>query len=918
MHIVIRVLVFGALSLGAIAVYAQAPTTLNDFFLPGSQPFESGSIENPGRCENCHAGYDQPVEPGFNWRGSMMAQAARDPLLYACMAIAEQDAPGSGDLCIRCHTPKGWLEGRSEPTDGSALTSDDREGVQCDACHRMVKPTDIGVNPYPDDSAYTATTYPQDQSYLQAIVAIPDVEANGGYIADSDGNPKRGPYDETTARHDFYPSPFHRESDICGNCHDVSNPAFSRDSADSYTPNAFDAPHPDSANPYAMFPIERTFSEWKVSAYNTPEGVYAPQFGGNKDTVRSCQDCHMRDVTGAGCDKNDAPIRDDLGLHDMTGGNTFIPLIIDAAFPGETSQEALDSGIVRARRMLQLATSMDVVSTPDGRQHRVTVTVTNETGHKLPSGYPEGRRMWLNVRAYDGSANLVYESAAYDTDSAELSHDADAKIYEIKPGLTEELASTVGLPAGIGFHFVLNDTVFKDNRIPPRGFTNANFEAIQSAPRAYAYADGQYWDDTEYLIPGNATDIEVTLYYQTTSKEYVEFLRDENVTNHWGQTLYDLWAANGKSTPEMMNTRSISVSPIAGNQPPVLDPIGDKSTDENSLLAFTVTATDPDGTTPSLSAESMPSGAAFSDNGDGSGDFSWTPTYGQAGTYDVIFKATDDSLAVDSEVVAITVNNVNRPPVLDSIGDRTVAAGTTLDIPVTASDPDGTVPALLADSLPAEASFTDHGDGTGTFSWTPSTADEGAHNVLFSATDGSLADSELVAITVTVGNVAPVLDSIGDKTAVAGELLAFDISGHDSDGDSVMFRTENLPAGATLTENGWDAGLSVYTATFEWLPEEADTGTYTGLRFVADDGSLIDDEHISITVESSFLCGDVNGSGDGPNVADITYMVDFLFRGGPEPPNRDAADVNGSGGINVTDLTVLVDFVFRGGPAPTC
>jgi hypothetical protein len=36
------------------------------------------------------------------------------------MAIANQDARSSGDLCIRCHSPFGWMEGRSNPTDGSA------------------------------------------------------------------------------------------------------------------------------------------------------------------------------------------------------------------------------------------------------------------------------------------------------------------------------------------------------------------------------------------------------------------------------------------------------------------------------------------------------------------------------------------------------------------------------------------------------------------------------------------------------------------------------------------------------------------------------------------------------------------------------------------------------------------------------
>jgi hypothetical protein len=63
--------------------------------------------------------------------------------------------------------------------------------------------------------------------------------------------------------------------------------------------------------------------------------------------------------------------------------------------------------------------------------------------------------------------------------------------------------------------------------------------------------------------------------------------------------------------------------------------------------------------------------------------------------------------------------------------------------------------------------------------------------------------------------------------------------------------------------------------------------------------------------------GDVNYDFGGPNVADLTYLVDYLFRAGPTPPCVDESDVNGDGGNpNVADLTYLVDFLFRSGPPP--
>jgi hypothetical protein len=114
--------------------------------MPGSQPGQSGVASGPDRCDNCHGGYDAAVEPGGNWRGSMMAQSFRDPIFLATLTVANQDSiwalgnPNAADICIRCHTPSGWLEGRSDPTNATTLTGVDFDGVQCDYCHRSVDP----------------------------------------------------------------------------------------------------------------------------------------------------------------------------------------------------------------------------------------------------------------------------------------------------------------------------------------------------------------------------------------------------------------------------------------------------------------------------------------------------------------------------------------------------------------------------------------------------------------------------------------------------------------------------------------------------------------------------------------------------------------------------------------------------------
>jgi len=525
--------------------HGVAPTTLRDFDLGGTNPFEGSPLDDPSiSCIQCHGGYDTDIEHWHNWQGSMMGQAQRDPLFMATVAVAEEVVPAVGDLCLRCHTPGGWQEGRSFDTSGAMLTEKDLQGVQCDFCHRMVDPVYVsGVSPA------------SDEDILDELELAPLEAANGQFVTDRN-QIMRGPYDDANASHQFLDSNFHRTSQLCGTCHDVSNPAFvAGDAPGKYDVQALDTPHPDGDR-RNMVPVERTFSEWEASEYAST-GVYAPQFAGDKPDgmVSTCQDCHMRDVTGVGCTEPGAPTRTDLGLHDLTGGNTFLPDILPIFYP-ELDVAALQAGKQRAIAMLTMAATMDLTVSPVDGQPAVTVRITNETGHKLPSGYPEGRRMWLNIKAYDASDVMVYESGHYDGDTGVLSHDEDAKIYHIEPGISTRFAAIIGMPAGPSFFFPLSDTVYFDNRIPPRGFTNEAFVIAQSPVVAYTYADGQYWDDTEYVLPNSARRVDVTYNYQTTSKEYLEFLVENNHTNSLSQEVYDAWNNNGKSPPVVVAQQS--------------------------------------------------------------------------------------------------------------------------------------------------------------------------------------------------------------------------------------------------------------------------------------------------------------------------------------------------------------------------
>ncbi len=543
------------------------PTTLTDFFQPGSQPGDLvAPMASAQSCGGCHGFYDEAVEPYTSWTASMMGQAARDPIFYACLAIANQDADFAGELCLRCHAPQGWIEGHSTPPDGSALTGLDFEGVGCNFCHRMVDPFDPdNVSPAEDDAVLAGTA------------DLPVNPHSGQYVLDFEDR-RRGPFVTPSAPHEWLQSPFHRSASMCATCHDVSNPALTRQPDDSYDFNDLDTPHP-THDKYDEFPLERTYSEWSMSDFAQGPIDMGGRFGGANPLVSTCQDCHMPDVNGAGCFFTDP--WPDLPRHFFNGANTWVLKAIRNLYDDSESlltEDSVNDSIARAIGMLQAASDLEL--THDGVD--LTARVINQSGHKLPTGYPEGRRMWINVRYYDATDQLVFEHGAYDAGAADLD-DGSTKVYEGKLGLDAHAASLSGLPQGESFHFVLNNTWLKDNRIPPRGFTNAGFESVQAAPVAYAYADGQYWDDTEFSIPLTAAYAEVRVFHQLVSKEYIEFLRDENTTNTDGQTAYDQWALLGKSPPVEMDFGTIS---FGCNDADLAAPLG--QLDFSDVVAFLV------------------------------------------------------------------------------------------------------------------------------------------------------------------------------------------------------------------------------------------------------------------------------------------------------------------------------------------
>ncbi|HDK41876.1 MAG TPA: tandem-95 repeat protein, partial [Candidatus Pacearchaeota archaeon] len=143
-----------------------------------------------------------------------------------------------------------------------------------------------------------------------------------------------------------------------------------------------------------------------------------------------------------------------------------------------------------------------------------------------------------------------------------------------------------------------------------------------------------------------------------------------------GTYSWNVECSDSDNTASASSDRSFTIS---APDNPILNLIGNKITDENKTLEFTISATDPDGDNSSFNANNLPPGADFIDNPDGTATFTWTPDYNQSGDYNVEFKVTDTTDLTDSETITITVRDAKEPPKFSDI-DRCEITNSSLKI----------------------------------------------------------------------------------------------------------------------------------------------------------------------------------------------------------------------------------------------
>jgi hypothetical protein len=417
-------------------------------------------FDNATVCATCH----QQIHK--QWSESVMSRSWDDPIYRALLKRASIATKGAVDnFCTGCHTPTGLTTGHinSEINRESLQSAIDEHrvlpGVDCESCHNISDHTGL------DNGAYVLT--PRNNAE-----ALPQ---------------KYGPRkDAVSPYHKTVYSELHTKSEFCAVCHNVTHP-------------------------FSFTPIERTFDEWQESPFNANN--------------KNCQSCHMPKYKGkaavlpaateaAAFDDAPPPVqpkeREDVAAHYFAGGNTTL-----------LEHFGLKESAQRSREMLARAAKIEITPASDvraGKMAKWRVKVSNEgAGHKLPTGFPEGREVWVDFQVKDANGNEIFR----------LGRVKDGKTEEGTKNFKVHLGDSAGHEVDLEVWSVTR--ILSDNRILPGGYSMVEYdvpvpESVQGPLTAEAVL--RYWPFPQKIVdtllgPG-ALKVEIVEMAKATQRVNVE------------------------------------------------------------------------------------------------------------------------------------------------------------------------------------------------------------------------------------------------------------------------------------------------------------------------------------------------------------------------------------------------------------
>jgi hypothetical protein len=281
--------------------------------------------------------------------------------------------------------------------------------------------------------------------------------------------------------------------------------------------------------------------------------------------------------------------------------------------------------------------------------------------------------------------------------------------------------------------------------------------------------------------------------------------------------------------------QQLTITETWEGNPPVADDVT-ASGDEDTVIPWTPSVSDPDGDTLTCAIVTQPANGSAAVNPDCSSG-SYTPDLNFNGSDSFSYKANDGQVDSNTAVVSVTVNPVNDPPL--AVGDSYTTAE---DMPLTVAAPgvlandedvEGDPLTAVLDSPPANGLLALAPDGS--FTFTPTLDFHGMDSFTYHATD-TVSDSNLATVTLTVTAVNDPPLAIDDNySAVEDVPLIVTAPGvlandGDVDGDPLAAVLDTSPLSGTLALN--PDGSFIYTPTLDFLG--IDSFTYHATDTISD------------------------------------------------------------------------------------
>lgn len=542
---------------GTVGVFTQAETCARCHRASSDQdPGIPAVMRNPLQDDG------EDISPSYQWRHSMMAHAFDDPYYQAAVEDEVSAFPALAglieDTCLTCHTPMAHTNAHQTGTDltdpnvdltcllpdgcyrfdTASSQNHAREGISCTLCHQ-IKGDNLGTRDSFSGGFTIAEASDPDAFTIYGPYQNPHPGGSTAMLNTSGYTPQFGSQMSSSSH--------------CASCHNLFTPTLG---ADTGTPTGDE------------FLEQGAFFEWQNSVYVT---------GASEE--KQCQECHMPDPAPGAYSSRIAvrpdgsvhfiwPERTPFFTHSMVGGNTYVlELLRDnrdvLEIENSTTVAGFNEKIAQTRDLLQTeAAELEITRTEVSNDTlSLDVRITNKTGHKLPTAYPS-RRMWLHVTVSDATGQAVFESGAPDaeghisTDAGRLTSDCLARTKPpgfINGSCFEPHRDVIDTAAQVAiYETVLGDTndhithvllhansYLKDNRIPPKGFTNSQADIIEVQTKPSGVdndsdfnsannQEGSGTDTVHYRIPVSAPNsdynVDVRLLYQTIQPGFVDGL----------------------------------------------------------------------------------------------------------------------------------------------------------------------------------------------------------------------------------------------------------------------------------------------------------------------------------------------------------------------------------------------------------